>query len=86
MSTVAVTGVSLDKSTIALAVGEKSMLTATVLPANATNKAVTWSSSNPTIATVTSGGEVEGVADGNATITVTTEDGSKTATASVTVS
>lgn len=85
MSTVAVTGVSLDKSTIALAVGETSTLAATVLPANATNKAVIWTSSDPTIATVTSGGGVEGVADGNATITATTEDGTKTANCTVTV-
>ncbi|MEL4885717.1 Ig-like domain-containing protein [Pectobacterium betavasculorum] len=70
---------------MALSVGDKSTLNATVLPASATNKAVIWSSSDPTIATVTSGGVVEGVADGTATITATTEDGTKTANSTVAV-
>ncbi len=83
--TVAVTGVSLDKTTATLtAAGQATTLTATVAPDNATNKAVTWSSSNSAVATVNNG-VVTAVANGTATITVTTEDGSKTATCAVTV-
>jgi uncharacterized protein (TIGR02145 family) len=81
---VAVRGVTLDKPTLALVVGGTDTLKATVVPDNATNKAVTWSSSAPDVATV-SGGVVTAVAAGTATITVTTEDGSKTATCAVTV-
>jgi gliding motility-associated-like protein len=56
-----------------------------VAPSNATNKTVSWSSSNTAIATVSTGGLVTAVAAGTATITVTTQDGSKTATCAVTV-
>ena len=80
-----VTGVSLDKTTLELTEGETAQLTATVLPDNATNKAVTWSTSNASIATVDANGLVTAVSAGTATITVTTEDGSKTATCEVTV-
>ena len=59
-------------------------LTATVAPADATNKTVTWSSSDDTIATVADG-VVTGVAAGTATITVTTQDGGFTDTAEITV-
>ena len=82
---VAVTGVSLDKTTLTLTAGENAKLTATVAPANATNKNVTWSSSNGAVATVDSEGKVTANAAGTATITVTTEDGNKTATCTVTV-
>ncbi|MGV2788103.1 hypothetical protein GNF98_20950 [Clostridium perfringens] len=68
-----------------LAVGAEETLTATVAPANATNKAVTYSSSDPTIATVTNAGKVTAVAEGTATITVKTTDGNKTANCTVTV-
>jgi len=83
---VAVTGVTLDKSSISLIVGvkETETLTATVAPADATNKAVTWSSSDPSKVTVADG-VVTAVALGPATITVTTADGGKTASCSVTV-
>ena len=81
---VAVTGVELNKTSTSIEVGATETLTATVAPADATNKSVTWSSSNETIATV-DGGIVTGVAAGTATITVTTEDGSFTATCTVTV-
>ncbi len=84
-STVAVTGVTLDKTETALTVGGTTTLTATVAPSGATNKNVTWSSGNEAVATV-DGGVVTAVAPGSATITVTTEDGSKTATCAVTVS
>lgn len=83
---VAVTGVSLNKTSTSLTVGSSETLTATVAPANATNQAVTWSSNNTAVATVNQNGKVTAVAAGTATITVTTADGNKTATCTVTVS
>ena len=82
---VAVTSVTLSPTTLSLVEGEKSTLTATVAPEDATDKSVSWSSSAPAVATV-SKGVVTAVAAGNATITVTSNDGNKTATCSVTVS
>ena len=82
---IAVSGVSLDESEISLEVGETHALTATVAPANATNKSVTWTSNNANVATVSNEGLVTAVSTGNATITVTTEDGNKTATCAVEV-
>lgn len=87
--TVAVTGVSLDKSTLSLAAGGTATLTATVSPTDAANKKVTWKSSDSAIATVSDAGKVT-VASGaaaasEATITVTTDDGSFTATCKATV-
>ena len=84
-ATVPVTGVTLNKTSTSLYVGETAQLTATVLPDNATNKNVTWSTSDPSVATVENG-TVTAVGRGTATITVTTEDGTKTATCTVTVS
>jgi len=81
---VAVSGVTLNKQTASIAIGGKENLSATIAPSNATNKTVTWSSSNPAVATV-SGGAVTGVSAGTATITVTTADGGKTASCAVTV-
>ena len=69
-----ITGVSLDKTSITLKVGETSKLNATVLPANATNKNVSWSSNNNAVATVTNG-TVKAVNVGETTITVTTSNG-----------
>ncbi len=83
-TTVAVTGVSLNKSSMTLTEGGSETLTATVAPSNATNTGVSWSSSNTGVATV-NGGQVTAVKAGTATITVTTSDGGKTATCSVTV-
>jgi uncharacterized protein YjdB len=83
-ATVAVTGVTLDKTTAEVEVGKTVTLTATVAPENATNKNVTWESSDETVATVEDG-VVTGVAEGTANITVTTVDGNKTATCVVTV-
>lgn len=80
-----VTSVSLDKNSVTLEEGETEQLTATVSPSNATDKSVTWSSSNTSVATVSSNGLVTAVSHGSATITVTTTDGNKTATCSVTV-
>ncbi len=81
---VSVAGVSLDKTEIVLVEGSNQTLTATVEPTNATNKGVTWSSSNNEIATVNNG-VVTAVKEGTATITVTTAEGGKTATCKVTV-
>lgn len=80
-----VTGVSLDKTTLTLAVNDTGKLTATVIPDNATNKNVTWKSSNTSVATVSADGTVTAKNAGTATITVTTADGGKTATCTVTV-
>lgn len=82
--TVAVTGVTLNKTTLSLGLGESETLTAAVAPSTATNKNVTWTSSNTAVATV-SNGKVTGVKTGTATITVKTADGAKTATCAVTV-
>jgi hypothetical protein len=84
-SPIAVTDVSLNKTTLSIIVGASETLTATVAPADATNKNVTWSSSNSNVATV-SNGTVTAVAAGTATITVTTQDGNKTTNCSVNVS
>mgnify|MGYP002510661414 CR=1 FL=1 len=84
-TTVPVTGVTLDKTTLSLEAGEEETLTATVEPTNATNKTVAWSSSDDTVATVDTNGKVTAVKAGTATITVTTADGNKTATCAVTV-
>ena len=80
-----VTGVSLNKSTLSLEVGRSETLSATVNPNDATNKNVTWSSSNTSVAGVNSSGFVSALAAGSATITVTTVDGSFTDTCEVTV-
>ena len=79
------TGVSISKTSINLQIGGSETLTATVTPADANNKNVTWSTSDATVAAVDKNGKVIGIKAGNATITATTEDGGKTATCSVTV-
>lgn len=84
-TTVPVTGVTLDKTTLSLEAGKEETLTATVEPTNATNKTVAWSSSDDTVATVDTNGKVTAVKAGTATITVTTADGNETATCAVTV-
>jgi uncharacterized protein YjdB len=84
-SIVPVTGVSLNQNSATINKGNTLQLIATVLPENATNKNVTWSSSNTALATVSSTGMVTGITDGNATITVTTADGAFTATCVITV-
>ena len=82
---VEVTGVSLSPSSLSGKVGESATLIAQVSPDNAADKSISWSSSNESVAKV-SGGTVNFVGAGNATITVTTNSGGKTATADVTVS
>lgn len=81
---IAVTSVSLSSNSETIKVGKTVTIVPTISPSNATNKNVTWSSSNTGIATV-SGGTVTGVSAGTATITVTTVSGSKTATCTVVV-
>lgn len=80
-----VTGVSLDATAKTLAVGESFVLKATVKPADADNKKVSWSSSNATIASVDKDGNVKALKAGTCKITVTTEDGDYTATCDITV-
>jgi uncharacterized protein YjdB len=81
-----VSGVSLDESSLLLtAVGQTSQLTATVNPSGATNKNVTWSSSDEAVATVDNDGLVTAKAAGTATITVETEESGFTAACAVTV-
>ena len=84
-ATVPVTGVTLNKTSTSLYVGDTETLTATVEPSDATDKNVTWSSDNEGVATVDATGKVTAVSAGTATITVTTEDGAKTASCTVTV-
>jgi uncharacterized protein YjdB len=86
--TVSVMGVNLDKVTESIAIGSTDQLTATIVPSNATNQGVTWTSSNTGVATVSATGlsaVVAAVAAGATTITVTTSDGGHTATCDVTV-
>lgn len=81
---VSVTGVEITPTSSEIKVGGTTTITATVKPDNATNKNVTWSSSNTAVATV-SNGVVTGKSEGTATITATTEDGEYTAEAQITV-
>nr|WP_296029437.1 Ig-like domain-containing protein [uncultured Dorea sp.] len=80
---VAVTGVKLDQTTLALDAGDSAQLTATVLPTNATNKSVTWSANNSNVSV--SGGKVTAKTAGTSVITATTADGGYTAQCNVTV-
>ncbi|WP_439212492.1 Ig-like domain-containing protein [Duffyella gerundensis] len=82
---VAVTGVTVTPATTSLAVGATRQLTGAVLPADATNKGGTWTTSDATKATVSSSGLVTGVAAGTATITFTSSDGGFTGTTSATI-
>ncbi|WP_165380108.1 Ig-like domain-containing protein [Staphylococcus condimenti] len=82
---IAVTGVTLDKTTLSLEEGATGNLVATVAPSTATDKTVTFASSDAAIATVDNKGKVTAVKAGNADIAVTTKDGSKTAKCELTV-
>ena len=84
-SNIAVTSVSVAPTSTSLAVNQTYQLNASILPSNATNQSVTWTSSNTTIATVSTTGLVTAKAAGTATITVKTTDGNKTATSNITV-
>jgi uncharacterized protein YjdB len=83
--TVPVSSVALNKASLPLEKSKSEILTATVSPNDATNKKVSWTSSNSSAASVDNNGKITAEKTGTATITVTTEDGSKTATCSVTV-
>ena len=84
---VKVNSVTINPSTVKLtSKGQTAQLSASVLPSNAENKSITWSTSNASVATVNSDGTVTAVANGNATITATAADGSgKSGSCSVTV-
>ncbi len=84
-SHVCVTGVELSESEIALQAGQSKQLAASILPENASNQAVIWSSSDESIATVNDNGNVTGVSAGTTVITVMTVDGSYSDTCTVTV-
>lgn len=80
-----VTGVSVSPTTVSLNLNQTAQLQAAISPSNATNKNLSWSSSNTAVASVNASGLVTGLAEGSATITVTTEDGGYTASSQVTV-
>lgn len=82
---VAITDITLNKTSIRIANGSYFNLTASVSPTNSFDKIVRWSSSNTSVATVDQNGQVTAVANGSATITVATRDGSVSATCAVTV-
>ncbi len=78
------TSIKMNTSEMKLKVGEKSWLGVTYTPSNASNKVLTWTSSNPSVATI-SEGNITAVGKGTATITAKSADGGKTATCQVTV-
>jgi len=82
---VSAAGVTLSSSTASLIKGNSITLTAAVTPSNATNKNVTWKSSNSSVASVNISGKITGVSAGTATITATAADGGFTASCTVTV-
>ncbi|CAK1256681.1 unknown function [Klebsiella phage vB_Kpl_K59PH2] len=82
---VRVTGVTVAPKTTSVAVGATRKIVPTVSPTDATNKAVTWTTSNPAVATVAPDGTVTAVAEGTATITCTTVDGGFTDTTAATI-
>lgn len=81
----AVTGVSLNRESANLKIGDSMTLKATISPADATNQNVSWSSSNTSVATVDGKGVITPIAPGTTDITVTTKDGGYTAKCIVTV-
>ncbi len=82
---VSVTGVSVSPTTASMMVGETQNLTATITPSNATNTAVSWSSSDTSVATVSAAGVVTAVGGGASRVTATTSDGSYTAYCTISV-
>ena len=80
-----VSGVSVDPKERILSIGEELVIKAIITPEDATNKKVTWASDNEAVAKVDESGKVTSISEGTAKITVTTEDGGKTATCTVTV-
>jgi uncharacterized protein YjdB len=84
-TTVAVTGITVTPSSTSIEVGGSQQITATVSPSNATNKSVTWETSNSSVANVNSSGLVTALAAGSATITARTQDGNFTASSNITI-
>lgn len=84
-SSVAVSDISLDPSKATIQAGETLTLAATIKPENATNKQISWTSSDESVATVDANGVVTGKKEGSVNITAKTADGEKTATCKVTV-
>lgn len=80
-----VSDITISQRTLELKIGETGTLSATVAPENATNKAVTWASSNINAATVDGSGNVTAVAEGSSVISVTTDDGGFSDSCTVTV-
>ena len=80
-----VTGITLNKTSATIGVGNSTQLTANVSPSNATNKSVKWNSSNTGVATVNGNGQVTGVGVGTTTITCRSSDGNANASCTVTV-
>jgi hypothetical protein len=81
-----VTGVSISPTTaVSISTGQTAQFTAVIQPPDAINQNVAWTSSSPAVATVDATGKVTGAAVGSATITVTTQDGNKTATKLISV-
>ncbi|HAE17370.1 MAG TPA: hypothetical protein DCG51_12610, partial [Erysipelotrichaceae bacterium] len=83
---ISVTGVRLSEHTLALETGGSAQLSVQVIPENASNKKVYWTSSDPSVATADEQGNIRAVGDGQTTITVATDDGGYTDTCTVTVS
>lgn len=82
---ISVQSVTLDETSLSLSVGDTERLVATVTPDDATNKNVVWSSSDEAVATVDQNGIITAIKEGQATITVSSTDGNKTASCNVTV-
>lgn len=85
VSSIPVTGIVISEKSTSLKIGESKTLTATVEPNDATNQSIIWSSSNEKVVTVDENGKITAVAEGTATITVMTEDGSFSAECQVDV-
>jgi uncharacterized protein YjdB len=83
--TIAVENVSITPKTVTVRAGKTAQLSAMITPANAANHNVTWTVSPESVATIDANGTVRGVSEGEATVTVTTQDGGKTATCEITV-
>lgn len=81
----AVAGISVSPSNITLEVGESQTVTGNLIPKNATNKGISWSSNDITVATVSSSGVVTGKSVGSATITAKADDGGKTSSSNISV-
>ena len=80
-----VTGVKIENQLSKLSLGETAQLKVAIIPKNATNQKISWSSSNPKVVRVDAAGKVKAVASGTATVTATTEDGGYEAAVQITV-